>query len=175
MALTLLCDYEFGVKWMRLRRKVRRLMQDCTRRQSAAGLLGLFFGLALVLGGCSHDQGLNLMAGSGDDDDANVRPVNYKPDILRAMHAYLNDPTGIRDAGISDPALKSLGGSKRFVVCVRYNAKKGRNEYVGVKEAAAVFVAGRFDRFVETAHDTANDQCVGATYAAFPELEKLSR
>jgi hypothetical protein len=149
-------------------------MQHSTRRQSAAGFFGLFLGLALVLGGCSHDHGLNVMAG-GDDDDVNVRPVNYKPDILRAMHAYLNDPTGIRDAGIADPALKSLGGSKRFVVCVRYNAKKGRTEYIGVKEVAAVFVAGRFDRFVETAHDTANDQCAGATYAAFPELEKLSR
>ncbi len=150
-------------------------MQESTRRQPPVGFLGLFLGLAIVLGGCSHDEGLNTMAGGGDDDDINARPVNYKPDILRAMHAYLNDPTGIRDAGIADPVLKSLGGSKRFVVCVRYNAKKGRNDYVGVKEVAAVFVAGRFDRFVETAHDTANDQCAGATYAAFPELEKLSR
>ncbi len=137
--------------------------------------LGSFLGLALALGGCSHDHGLNLAAGGGDDDDANTRPVNYKPDILRAMHAYLNDPTGIRDAGIADPAVKSLGGSKRFVVCVRYNAKKSRTEYIGVKEVAAVFVAGRFDRFAETARDAANDPCAGAVYAAFPELEKLSR
>ena len=138
-------------------------------------LIALVFGLALAVGGCSHGQGPNVAASSTDDDDVNVRPANYKPDILRAMHAYLNDPTGIRDAGIAEPALKSFGASKRFVVCVRYNAKKSRNEYIGVKEVAAVFVAGRFDRFVETAHDTANDQCAGTTYAAFPELEKLTR
>ncbi len=132
--------------------------------------------LALALGGCSHDQSPNLMAASGgDDDEVNVRPANYKPDILGAMHAYLNDPTGIRDAGISEPALKAFGASKRYVVCVRYNAKKSRNEYIGVKEAAAVFVGGRFDRFVETAHGTANDQCAGMAYTAFPELEKLPR
>lgn len=154
--------------------RVREVMVDGADRRLAGRLPGLFLGLALALCGCSHDQGPTLAAG-GDDDDVNTRPVNYKPDILRAMHAYLNDPTGIRDAGIAEPALKALGGSKRFVVCVRYNARKGRNEFIGVKEVAAVFVAGRFDRFVETAHDTANDQCAGATYAAFPELEKLSR
>jgi hypothetical protein len=189
MALTLLCDYQFGVKWTGVRRKVRRLMQDGLMqssicRRSAGRFPGLFsgrflwfaFSLALALGGCSHDQGLNIMAGSGgDDDEINAHPANYKPDILGAMHAYLNDPTGIRDAGISEPALKSFGASKRYVVCVRYNARKSRTEYIGAKEVAAVFVAGRFDRFAETAHDTANDQCAGMTYAAFPELEKLSR
>jgi hypothetical protein len=140
-----------------------------------SAVVASFITVALALGGCSHDQGLNIAAGSGDDEEINTRPANYKPDILRAMHAYLNDPTGIRDAGISEPALKSFGASKRYVVCVRYNARKVRNEYAGLKDVAAVFVAGRFDRFAETAHDTANDQCAGMTYAAFPELEKLSR
>ena len=41
----------------------------------------------------------------------------------------------------------------------------------GVKEIAAVFLTGRFDRFVETARE----QCAEATYAPFPELEKLPR
>ena len=144
-------------------------MQGSGRRR----LAGIMAGLALIiLGGCAHNGSETGVPG---DPDVNIVPTNYKNDILAAMHAYLSDPTGIRDAGIAEPALKSLGGSKRFVVCVRYNAKKGRNEYIGVKEVAAVFVAGRFDRFVETAHDTANDECAGATYAAFPELEKLSR
>ncbi len=154
-------------------------MQSSICRRAASLMPGLTFALfitlAFALGGCAHDQGLNVMASSGDDDDVNIRPANYKSDILGAMHAYLNDPTGIRDAGISEPALKSFNASKRYVVCVRYNARKSRTEYIGDKEVAAVFVAGRFDRFAETAHGTGNDQCAGVTYAPFPELEKLSR
>ncbi len=139
-------------------------------------LVGLVLGVGLLLGACTHGHHSSDAAG-GDDDEANAYPTNYKPDILAAMHAYLNDPTGIRDAGIGDPALKSVGGAKRYVVCLRFNAKtrfdakKNSNDYAGVKEAAAIFVAGRFDRFAETAHEA----CAGATYAPFPELEKLSR
>jgi len=89
------------------------------------------------------------------------------------MHAYLNDPTDIHDAAISDPALKSVGGSTRYVVCVKFNAKKNAREYAGVKEVAAVFLVGRFDQFVETTNDATKDLCVGVTYAPFPELQKL--
>ena len=97
--------------------------------------------------------------------------MNYKPDILAAMHAYYNDPTGIREAAISEPMLKSVGGTTRYIVCVRFNAKQNGTTYAGVRDFAAVFIAGRFDRFVETARE----QCAGAAYAPFPELEKLTR
>ena len=139
-------------------------------------LVGLIFGVGLLLGACTHGHHSSDAAG-GDDDEINVYPTNYKADILAAMHVYLNDPTGIRDAGISDPALKPVGSGKRYEVCLRFNAKtrldakKGSADYAGVKEAAAIFVAGRFDRFAETAHEA----CADATYAPFPELEKLSR
>lgn len=129
--------------------------------------------LALLVGGCSHGQGLSV-ASNGPDDELNVRPANYRQDLVNAMHAYLNDPTGIRDAGIAEPARKPVGGLDRYVVCVRFNAKKRRNEYAGVKEVAAVFLAGRFDRFVEGKPDE-HEECAGATYAPFPELEKLLR
>jgi hypothetical protein len=153
------------------------------RRRRAGVFLGLLAGASLLVD-CSH--GLNF-GGSGEDDGLNERPVNYKPDILAAMHAYLNDPTGVRDAGIAEPALKPINNIKRYVVCVRFNAKKARNEYAGVREVAGVFVAGRFDRFVEMPRETANEQgqaqeqararapCAEAVYAAFPELEKLPR
>ncbi len=139
-------------------------------------LAGLIVGLGLLLGACAHGHHSSDAAG-GDDEEINVYPTNYKPDILAAMHAYLNDPTGIRDAGIADPALKSVGNAKRYVVCLRFNAKtrfdakKNSNEYAGLKETAAIFVAGRFDRFAETARE----QCADATHTPFPELEKLSR
>ncbi len=132
-------------------------------------LASLILGMTLLLGACAH--GLGSSDTPANDPDINVYPANYKPEILGAMHAYLNDPTGIRDSGISDPALKAVSGALRYVVCLRFNAKKRGNEYAGAKEIAAVFMVGRFDRFVEKAQE----QCVGATYASFPELEKLSR
>src|SRR5208282_4776529 len=82
-------------------------------------LVGLVLGLGLLLGACTHGHHASDAAG-GDDE---IYPTNYKIDILAALHVYLNDPTGIRDAGISDPALKPVGDAKRYVVCVRFNAK----------------------------------------------------
>ena len=141
-------------------------------------LAGLIVGGGLLLGACTHGHHSSDAAG-GDDESY---PTNYKTDILAAMHVYLNDPTGIRDAGISAPALQPVGGVKRYVVCLRYNArtrlnaKKGSTDYAGMNETAAVFVGGRFDRFVEkTGEQTALEQCAGETYTPFPELEKLSR
>jgi hypothetical protein len=121
--------------------------------------IGLLLLMTLALGGCGHNA---------PDSDINVYPANYKSDILAAMHAYLNDPTGIRDASIAEPALKS--SLSRYVVCLRFTAKKNAKEYAAPKEIAAVFLAGRFDRFI----DTPKDECAGVAYTAFPELQKLS-
>ena len=147
---------------------------------SRCRLASLLFGVMLFLGACAHGQ-------RATDEEINVLPASYKSDILGAMHAYLNDPTGIRDSAISEPSLKSVGNDKRYVVCLRFNHKQSGNAYAGVKEIAAVFVAGRFDRFAEVRRDSGKDTgerdpaseprgpCADATYAAFPELEKLSR
>lgn len=136
-------------------------------------------GAVLLLGACAHERGEEA---AGGEQGVNAYPANYKSDILAAMHAYLNDPTGVRAAAISEPALKPLGGSginfissppARYVVCVQFNPK-AMNGYAGVKQIAAVFIAGRFDRFIETATEI-KDLCADASYAPFPELEKLSR
>jgi hypothetical protein len=112
------------------------------------------------------------------EEEINIYPANYKADILGAMHAYLNDPTGIRDGAVSEPALKSLPSSEpvlktttRYVACVRFNGKKSSGEYAGLKENVAIFLYGRLDQFVAAA----KDQCTGVTYQPFPELGKLSR
>jgi hypothetical protein len=130
--------------------------------------VGAFAAGALALGACSHHAPSTAAA---DDSELNTPPTDYKREILGAMHAYLNDPTGIRDAGIAEPAVKTVGNLQRYVVCVRFNGKKRGNEYAGVKEIAAVFMVGRFDHFV----DKAQEQCAGASYTPFPELQKLSR
>ena len=140
-------------------------------------LRGAMLWLALVLAGCAHGSGFGD-ATPANDPDINVYPANYKPDIVAAMHAYLSDPTGIRDAGIAEPALKTVGGNLRYVVCLRFNAKKRGTEYAGTKEVSAVFVAGRFDRFAEIPkgeNADEHDRCAGVAYTPFPELEKLSR
>jgi hypothetical protein len=129
--------------------------------------VGFVVGAALGLAACAHHR--------GDDEDVNAYPANYKADILAAMHVYLNDPTGIRDAAIAEPVLKSTGtgmdAPTRYLVCVRFNPKRSATVYDGVRDVAAVFLAGRFDRFI----DTPKQQCADAAYAAFPELQKLSR
>jgi hypothetical protein len=128
-------------------------------------LAGLLFGLILALDACAEPRRV------ADDSEINVHPANYKAEILAAMHAYLNDPTGIRDAGVSEPMIKSVGSDNRYLVCVRFNGKRRGSEYAGVKDVGALFIAGRFDRFIESVRE----QCAGAAYAPFPELAKLTR
>jgi hypothetical protein len=149
------------------RRRVRRPMPGYAPKyahEAAEQLLqriGLLLVMALALAGCGHNA-------PDSDSGINVYPANYKSDILSAMHAYLSDPTGVRDASISEPVLKS--SFSRYVVCLRFTAKKNAKEYAAPKEILAVFLAGRFDRFI----DTPKDECAGVTYSAFPELQKLS-
>jgi hypothetical protein len=132
-----------------------------TRRAS------LLVGVTLLLGACGHH---NLLDPDNDGDSGvNAYPANYKADILAAMHAYLNDPTGIRDAAVSPPVLKPTGNVTRYVACLKFNPKKNATEYAGAKEIAAIFLVGRFDSFI----DAPKDQCASVTYAPFPELQKL--
>jgi hypothetical protein len=136
---------------------------------------GLLVVLTLLLGACAHSH---RGEGGGDEGEVNAYPTDYKLEILAGMHAFLNDPTGIRDAAISQPALKPIGPSSlfnspptRYLVCVHFNPRKSATEYSGVKEVAAVFVSGRFDQFIETP----KEQCADAVYTPFPELERMAR
>jgi len=146
-------------------------MRSTGARRRHAGVLGC---AALLLAACAQQP-------AGSADDLNAYPTNYKSDILGAMHAYLNDPTGVRDAAISEPALKSMGSGltatpAHYMVCLRFNAKKDSadktaTDYAGMKVLAAMFIAGRFEQFIETPKEL----CADAAYAPFPELGKLSR
>jgi hypothetical protein len=133
------------------------------RRAGLSWGAGLSLGMALILGGCGH-------LGADSDSGVNAYPANYKTDILGAMHAYLNNPTGIREAAISEPAIKTVAGMTRYMACLKFNAKKNVADYAGTKVIVAVFLAGRFDQFIE---NTKEDLCTGVTYAPYPELQKL--
>jgi hypothetical protein len=131
----------------------------------------LLIGTGLLLGACAHHRGGE--GGAGGDEGINAYPTNYKADILAAMHAYLSDPTGIRDASISEPTLRpaTMSSPARYMACLRFNPKKTATVYDGMHEVVAVFLAGRFDQF----NDQPKDLCKDAAYAPFPELEKLTR
>jgi hypothetical protein len=144
------------------------------QRMNGGGAGRWHFGLIIIALALSACAGAHRRTDeAGGDEGINAYPTNYKTDILAAMRVYVGDPTAIRDASISEPVLKSatLTMPSRYMLCLRFNPKKTATVYEGMREVAAVFVAGRFDQFVETPKDI----CAGVTYAPFPELEKLSR
>ena len=123
---------------------------------------------ALALAGCNSD----LMRTYERNEQANTTPpTNFKADIVAFMHTYLNDPTGVRDAFVSAPELRTLDSASRYVVCLRYNARKSSGQYAGSKDSLVLFRDGRLDRIV----DNARERCKDASFQPFRELEKLSR
>jgi len=126
--------------------------------------------LPIVLGGCG---GMTSLPFAGADESAGSHgfPTDYKTEILAFLRTYLNEPSKIRDAYISEPTLKEISGQKRYVSCLRYNAKRTSSEYGGSKDRVAIFRAGRFDRF----NENGKEACTDAAYVPFPELEQLTR
>ena len=130
--------------------------------------------------------GIAACAGQRDLFERNRPPADYKSDILAFLRTYLNDPTNVREASVSQPALQRFGGSERYLACVRFNARRTDGRYAGLLNTAAVFnTSGKLDRFIdltpdETAADAAQrvqlgDVCKTAAYQPFPELERLTR
>jgi hypothetical protein len=98
-------------------------------------------------------------------------PANYRSDILAFMHTYLNNPSGVRDAVIAEPVQRTVGGRLRYITCLRFSPRESDGSYRPPRERAIVYVDGRLDRIIENA----GEPCAGATYAPFPDLEKMSR
>jgi hypothetical protein len=105
------------------------------------------------------------------DDPRNPRPANYKSDLIAMLRVYLNNPTQIRDASLSEPMLASVVGRNRYIVCLRLDAKRSSGQYTGSREYIAIFLAGRLDQLV----DAKAEQCKAAEYQPFPEAETLTR
>ncbi len=129
---------------------------------------------ALVLGGCETEVGPSKAELKAQWDAQNVFPQNYKNDLIAYLRTYLNDPSHIRGAAVSQPQVKDVGQGDRYFTCVRYNARKDGGQYAGSKEGVAIYVSGKLDRFFDTPRD-AREFCANAVYAPFPELEKLTR
>jgi hypothetical protein len=98
-------------------------------------------------------------------------PANYKPEILAFLKTYLNNPAGVHEAAIAAPAQRTVNGHLRYVSCLRFAERQSDGTYREPRERAVLFVGGRLDRMLPSAAE----ECAGAAYAAFPELEKLTR
>jgi len=130
--------------------------------------------LPLVLAACAGG-GSEESRGISFTDDRGVAnqpfPSNYRSEILAFMRTYLNNPAGVRDALMAEPVQRTVGGRLRYVSCLRYTARRSDGSYGEPRERAVVFVDARLDRVLENA----GEACAGASYGAFPELEKLAR
>jgi hypothetical protein len=120
----------------------------------------------LVIAGCSTQPSVIT-------SEPNVPPTNYRAEILAYLRTYLNDPVGVRDAAISEPALRPVPGApvQRYVSCLRYNAKNSLGKYEGRSDRLVIFLSGRFD----TMAPARGEACASVTWMPFPELEQLRR
>src|SRR5882757_5208413 len=96
--------------------------------------------VAVVLAGCSELGGRRKDAAP----EPNVLPTDYRDQLLIFLKTYLGSAAGIiRDASISEPALKPFGSESRYVVCVRYNDGDGNHEKM------AVYFSGSINQFID--------------------------
>jgi hypothetical protein len=93
--------------------------------------------------------------------DPNVFPANYRSALVAFLRRSLTNRSDFRGVTISEPALKPIGGSQHYVVCVQFNPQST------IKPKAAVYLAGQMTQFV----DAAPEQCADAAYQPFKELE----
>jgi hypothetical protein len=121
--------------------------------------------LAVALAACASGPRVETKGG----ESVNVYPDNYKAEVLAYLRNYLNDLAAVRDAGITVPAVRPVGSLERYAVCVRFSARTPGASATG-RDYLAVFLAGKLDQMAP-----ARDQCTGAAYEPFPELERLRR
>jgi hypothetical protein len=128
--------------------------------------------LPIALAACAGNEDSRSISFT-DDRGVSDQPYpnNYRAEILAFMHTYLNNPVGVREAVMAEPVQRTVGGRIRYVSGLRYVSKDFDGAYHGAGDRAVVYVDGRLDRIIERG----GELCAGATYAPFPELEKMTR
>lgn len=127
--------------------------------------------LPLLLAGCLGNDDTRSISFVEDNNEPQPFPTDYRPEILAFMHTYLNNPVGVRGAQLAEPVQRTVGGRARYLACLRYSERQSDGTYRQPYDRAIVFVAGRLDRIIANP----SDECAGAVYAAFPDLEKMQR
>ena len=109
---------------------------------------------AAALAGCSKDKQAAAI-------DSNALPTNYRSTLLAFLRQSLTNRADFRGAMISEPALKPVGPSQHYVVCLQFNPRSQ------IKTKAAVFLSGQMTQFI----DATPEQCADAVYQPFKELD----
>lgn len=139
------------------------------RARSSARYLALLL-LPLLLTACQTDD-IGASSLFPTDDRPQPFPSDYKPEILAFMHTYLNNPVGVRDAVMAEPVQRTVRGRVRYVSCLRFSERQSDGSYSEPRERAILFVDGRLDSMLPNG----SDECAGAAYAPFPELQNMQR
>jgi len=132
----------------------RPVKAGAVRGFGAAGLLSV----CLAIAGCS---GFGESKPKPPPPEPNAYPSNYRSQVTSLLATSLTDRADFRGALIAPPALKPIGDNQHYVVCVQLN---GHNQH---KEKIVIFLAGIPNIFV----DAKPEQCAGAAYEPFRELE----
>ena len=128
--------------------------------------------LPIALAACAGSDESRSISYFGSGSSSNQPfPNNYRSELLAFMRTYLNNPVGVRDAVMAEPAQRDVNGKMRFVSCLRFAARESDGSYREPQERAIVYVNGRLDRMIEKGAEI----CAGAVYVPFPELEKMTR
>jgi hypothetical protein len=101
----------------------------------------------------------------------NIYPANFKTALTEFVRNFEVDAPSIRNAFVAEPVLKPVAADTRYVACVRYEAKDAEGHYTGSHDHAAIFFAGALNQYIAATLE----QCAGAAYQPFPELQSLKR
>ena len=145
-------------------------MEDELHLITARGLAILL--LPLMLAACMGSDDSTILTSFMEDSSVpQPFPENYRTELVAFMRTYLNNPVGVHDAMMAEPVQRTVGGRTRYVSCLRFSERQPDGTYREPRQHAVLFINGRLDRIVQNAGDV----CAGATYAPFPELEKMTR
>jgi hypothetical protein len=139
------------------------MLGDMMRMFRRVGVPLLAAVAALLLANCS-DNLPNLLAKDEPKVNPNLYPKEYKRTVVTFMTQNEANAIGIRDAAISEPALRQLENVERYVSCLRYTTRSGTQH-----ERMIYYIGGQINQFVKTTPE----QCSWANYAPFPELERI--
>jgi hypothetical protein len=96
--------------------------------------------------------------------DPNAYPANYRKQIAGYLVMELKDRADFYNASISAPALKPIGDSQRYIVCIRYNG------HIPAKEKMFIYFAGALQQYI----DATPAECGDALYQPFSELAAIA-